>query len=417
ALQLEYVGEHAARWLGAHAYARWTHLAGLAILSSSGTAADDAYRCLGVPEDAADSVVAWAYRRLVEEDPETGGAEAQRRYDCLATISAARASAADGELPALVDAERDRGLVASAAVRAACGALFGDSQLDVSAVDADTLREVFLARLGDTHKTEARMELAAHLAILACAKRDQALESYAAEIKVSIEAQVGSTEKINTWAQLPIGLTNIGNTCYLNCMLQCLFSILPIREAVLRFGDGVTWNESCVLGRRDSGRLLAEDEVRAALKFVALLRALFEALIDRRVEAWAAMSAGKGASSGGHPLAALGSPLFPVVTPDRELADMLLRTPGSTSGSPSPAAQRSVLQQQDVDECMAQCVSLLDHALPPSVDNSSWIEQLLSGHLELTNISGGGGGEVPVTDTVTETFVNLSLNLPPTKSS
>ncbi|KAJ1656993.1 ubiquitin-specific protease ubp2, partial [Coemansia sp. RSA 25] len=133
--------------------------------------------------------------------------------------------------------------------------------------------------------------------------------------------------------------------------------------------------------------------------------------------AWAAMSAGKGASSGGHPLAALGSPLFPVVTPDRELADMLLRTPGSTSGSPSPAAQRSVLQQQDVDECMAQCVSLLDHALPPSVDNSSWIEQLLSGHLELTNISGGGGGEVPVTDTVTETFVNLSLNLPPTKSS
>ncbi|KAJ2885192.1 ubiquitin-specific protease ubp2 [Coemansia aciculifera] len=398
-LLLEYDGEQLARWLGAHAYERRQQQAGLAILAGSGTAVDDAYRRLGVPEDASDAVVAWAYRRQVEEDPETGGPLAQRRYDCLSTICAVRTSS--DELLALVDSERDRGLVASAAVHSACAALFGDPHLDISAVDPDTLREVFLARLSDTHKTEARMELAAHLAILACAKRDQKLEDYAAEVKLGIETQV--VEKINTWVQLPIGLANIGNTCYLNCMLQCLFSILPIRNAVLRFGDKVTWNEACELGRRDSGRVLKEDEVKTALKFVALLRTLFESLVEKRVEAWSATLANKGSS--GYPLA-IGSPMFPVVTPDRELADMLLTTP---SGQSSSLQQRSGFQQQDVDECMAQCVSLLDHALPPNYDNSSWIEQLLAGHLEITTTDGSSPTKEPPTK---EAFVNLSLNLP-----
>ncbi|KAJ2415826.1 ubiquitin-specific protease ubp2 [Coemansia sp. RSA 2530] len=393
---LEYESERLGRWLGAHAYERRQQQMGLAILSGSGTAIDDAYRRLGVPEDASDAVVAWAYRRQVEEDPETVGPLAQRRYDCLSTIAAVRTSS--GELIALVDSERDRGLVASAAVQAACAALFGDAHLDIGAVDSDMLREVFLARLGETHKTQAKMELAAHLAILACAKCDRRLEDYAAEVKLGIETQV--VERVNTWVQLPVGLTNIGNTCYLNCMLQCLFSLVPIREAVLRFGDGSTWNEGCELGRRDSGRMLAEEEVRRALKFVALLRALFESLVNRRAEAWSATLAKE---SGGYPLA-MGSPMFPVVTPDRELADMLLTAP--SDGQPTQA--RAGLQQQDVDECMAQCVSLLGHALPPSADNSSWIEQLLAGHLEIATTGGASQGEPPRR----ETFVNLSLNLP-----
>ncbi|KAJ1999658.1 ubiquitin-specific protease ubp2 [Coemansia thaxteri] len=271
---LVYVGEALTRWLGVHAYAR-RQQSGLALLATAhGGAVDDAYRRLGVPEDAADALVAWAYRRQVEEDPETAGARAQRRYDSLAAICAARTSS--GELLALVDSERDRGLVATASVRAACLALFGDSLLDVGGVDSDTIREVFLAKLADTYKTDAKMELAAHLAILACAKHDQGLEDYAANVKVNIEAQV--TEKVNTWVQLPIGLANIGNTCHLNCMLQCLFSILPIRNAVLRFGDKKTWNEDVVPGRQDSGRLLDAAEIARALKFVALLKDLFESL-------------------------------------------------------------------------------------------------------------------------------------------
>ncbi|KAJ2896252.1 ubiquitin-specific protease ubp2 [Coemansia aciculifera] len=387
----ELVGEALARWLGAQDYERRNGGAG---------AVGDACRHLGVPDDAADSLVAWAYRRLVEEDAETGGARAQQRYDGLSTICAAR-DAASAELLTLVDDERDRGLVATSAVRAACLALFGDAQVDPASLDPETLRHVFMARLGSTFKPAARMELAAHLAILACAMRSQALEDYAAEIKASIAAL-----RLDTWAQLPVGLANIGNTCYLNCMLQCLFSIAPIRRAVMRFGDRQTWNEDCLVGRRRdaTSSLLSEDEIRRALRLVALLRNLFESLVTCRTEAWEATGGGEHLQAAGHPLASPppSTAGYPVVTPARELADMLLQTPS--------ASDTAMLQQQDVDECMAQCVSLLDHALPPSTGNSSWIEELLSGHLVLST---DGKESQPST----ETFVNLSLNLPPDRPS
>ncbi|KAJ2793218.1 ubiquitin-specific protease ubp2, partial [Coemansia furcata] len=89
------------------------------------------------------------------------------------------------------------------------------------------------------------------------------------------------------------------------------------------------------------------------------------------------------------------------------LADMLLLTTPS-----APSVPRSGFQQQDVDECMAQCVSLLDHALPPSAD-ASWIEQLLAGHLETTTTGRAAKAEPPTK----ETFVNLSLNLPSAASA
>ncbi|KAJ2747791.1 Gluconate transport-inducing protein [Coemansia sp. BCRC 34301] len=377
--ELAYVD--AVAWLGCE-YARQRSVA---------SATGDAWCVLGVPADAADAVVAWAYRRRVEEDAETGGPRAQRRYDALAAVCAARV--ASPELLTLVDAERDRGLVAASAVRSACGVLFGDPLINVNMVDSDTLRDVFGARLSATRNPAERLELAAHLAVLACAKGDAELERHAALVKASADAP----QRITARMQAPVGLANIGNTCYLNCMLQCLFSVAPVRSAVLRFGDGVTWNESCDLGRTDEGRRLTEEEVRRALQFVALLRDLFGSLATARAEAWTSRKA----PSNGHPLASP-LPAAPVVTPARELADMLLQSSTSSSN-----------MQQDVDECMAQCVSLLGHALPPSPDNTSWIELLLAGHLELTTASGSASQPPPSI----ETFVNLSLNLPANQPS
>ncbi|KAJ1930135.1 ubiquitin-specific protease ubp2, partial [Linderina pennispora] len=113
----------------------------------------------------------------------------------------------------------------------------------------------------------------------------------------------------------PTGLKNIGNTCYLNCMLQCLFSITPIRNAVLQFGDGKTWNEDAVAGRRDGSHVLSELEIRRALRFVRLLKDLFGKLMSQRID-----NSSMSASGGGHPLAGTAA----AVAPDRELADMLL---------------------------------------------------------------------------------------------
>lgn len=36
---------------------------------------------------------------------------------------------------------------------------------------------------------------------------------------------------------IPVGLHNIGNTCYLNSLLQYLFTVKPIRDIVLNYDD------------------------------------------------------------------------------------------------------------------------------------------------------------------------------------
>ncbi|KAJ2858176.1 ubiquitin-specific protease ubp2 [Coemansia erecta] len=421
--------------------------------SSKDSVLESAYRTLGAPEDAADSLISWTYTRLADEDtseePLTGPS-AQKRFDAISAISAARGSE---ELQTLIEAEKMRGMVTTESAQQACRAVFGDT-IELEDIDSNVIRQVFLARLAEVSSQKTKAELASHLSVLACAKRDQSLCEYAASVKATVEStpEAEKVPKIDTWLQLPVGLNNIGNTCYLNCMLQCLFSIAPIRHAVMRYGDGATWNETLVLGRRDSGRALTELEIRQALRFVQLLKQLFESLVSRRLEGWSTLVERQGNSNaasagGGHPLANTHAPLS--VSPDRELADMLLRFGDGANDS------RALNQQQDVDECMAQCVSLLVHALPLSSpkrtqeqnielsesqkqhrdrdddddddsdtsDNSgedgAWIHSLLAGHLEMLStaksdknrVSEGnsmGEKEKPTVDT----FLNLNLNIP-----
>ncbi|ODO08058.1 hypothetical protein I350_03641 [Cryptococcus amylolentus CBS 6273] len=63
---------------------------------------------------------------------------------------------------------------------------------------------------------------------------------------------------------VPVGLQNIGNTCYLNSILQYLYSIKPLREAVLEFDQ-------------DGNKMATpvKPEVERARRFVRQLRLLF----------------------------------------------------------------------------------------------------------------------------------------------
>ncbi|KAJ2726925.1 ubiquitin-specific protease ubp2 [Coemansia sp. Benny D115] len=396
--------------LGANSYSRFqSPLSVLALGHSSKLA--NACSSLGVPQNVDDSYIQWQYSKLAEEDDSDApldGPQAQKRFDSLETIASARHSE---KLASLVEAERTRGMVTTAEIGEASRAVFNEI-VDLDLLSPDIVRDAFNRRLSETSSTEARVTLANHLSVLACAMRDQALREYA--IKCQSAAPVKEdTPPIDTWTQLPTGLNNIGNTCYLNCLLQCLYSIVPIRQAVLRYGDGKTWNEAFEPGRRDSGQALTEPELRRALRFVQLLKRLFEDMTTRRLKAWEETFERQNSAGGNHPLAStLTAPV--AVSPERELADMLLNVSEDTG--------RTLNQQQDVDECMAQCVGLLVHALPPpssdkSAEDDSWIHRLLAGHFETTTTkvprpepteNQNGDADKPGT----EMFLTLNLNIP-----
>lgn len=79
----------------------------------------------------------------------------------------------------------------------------------------------------------------------------------------------------------PAGLDNIGNTCYLNSLLQYYFCIKPLRDMILTF-DETTADFSRSAERKIGGRLVETLELERSFQFVHRLRHLFEEMIHTR---------------------------------------------------------------------------------------------------------------------------------------
>lgn len=81
----------------------------------------------------------------------------------------------------------------------------------------------------------------------------------------------------------PTGLNNIGNTCYLNSLLQYYFSIAPLREYIINYQNTTlnfeTMNNAIMEQRRIGGRIVAKSEVERSIQFIYQLRDLFQNMI------------------------------------------------------------------------------------------------------------------------------------------
>ncbi|KAJ3479054.1 hypothetical protein NLG97_g8418 [Lecanicillium saksenae] len=80
---------------------------------------------------------------------------------------------------------------------------------------------------------------------------------------------------------LPVGLDNIGNTCYLNSLLQYLFTVKPVRDVVFDYDDlKLGLSEDAIENRRIGGNKMQMDRGEAVVAdaFARELSTLFETL-------------------------------------------------------------------------------------------------------------------------------------------
>lgn len=81
----------------------------------------------------------------------------------------------------------------------------------------------------------------------------------------------------------PTGLNNIGNTCYLNSLLQYYFAIAPLREYICQyrntFKDFEDIKNNSTITRRIGGRQVSASEVERSIQFTYQLRDLFQKMI------------------------------------------------------------------------------------------------------------------------------------------
>ena len=151
--------------------------------------------------------------------------------------------------------------------------------------DDDFISSVFAVALIDDSKSA--VECTEALRVIAEERNSTALR----KVYRSAIGEVDEWEAIDL--EKPIGLNNIGNTCYLNSVLQYFFAIRQLREQVLLASQGETGHEEQAkqCGQDDNltagsavvrvgGRQVSKREIERSRRFVRQLSQLFSNMIS-----------------------------------------------------------------------------------------------------------------------------------------
>lgn len=98
------------------------------------------------------------------------------------------------------------------------------------------------------------------LRTIANARNSALLKAHVNDPNAPVEIEKGTADQ-------PVGLDNIGNTCYLNSLLQYYYTVKPVRDVVMNFGDyRMDLNTENMLKKRVGGRAVARGEIIKAQK-------------------------------------------------------------------------------------------------------------------------------------------------------
>ncbi|GAA6018600.1 hypothetical protein JCM11491_006159 [Sporobolomyces phaffii] len=144
--------------------------------------------------------------------------------------------------------------------------------------DDEVIAMVYEVRVSDAKDDTERKKMAMAVGVIAEERNSDRLRAVA-KANEAPDAPSESWQLVPTADRsVPVGLTNIANTCYLNSLLQYFFTVRELREAVLAFTPSDRSNTPSTSQIRVGGRLVSESEIQRSRRFVLLLQTLFQQL-------------------------------------------------------------------------------------------------------------------------------------------
>lgn len=183
---------------------------------------------------------------------------------------------------------------------------------------------------------------------------------------------------------IPAGLNNIGNTCYLNSVLQYFFSVSDIRTRVVEYAHIVKEFTAPSHFPRVGGRQITLRELERSHEFILQLASLFENMISfpasavtpERELAYLALVSSRAEEQAGVHAPTTQAPALPPNSEsgagsngtDATLVDTAISSPAAQTGvTPMETERRNSLMQlgaqEDVTECLDNVVFQLECGL------------------------------------------------------